>query len=66
MVLESWFTSSPVMFMEGKKEPCTAKKDLGIIEVNQDSGENQWLGVFHIFGAAGLRVWMLGNFMQLV
>jgi hypothetical protein len=40
----------------GKKEPCTAKKDLGIIEVNQDSGENQWLGVFHIFGAAGLRV----------
>jgi hypothetical protein len=24
------------------------------------------LGVFHIFGAAGLRVWMLGNFMQLV
>jgi hypothetical protein len=56
MVLESWFTSSPVMFMEGKKEPCTAKKDLGIIEVNQDSGENKWLGVFHIFGAAGLRV----------
>ena len=40
----------------GKEEPCVAKNDLGTIEFYQGCRETQALSVFHIFGAADLRV----------